>query len=330
LKSHEYQLSDVALRQWAGGILVPVVVLAVLLRAGALMGLLPAPRPALDVERTVLTHQAAIAQAPNPADVLFIGDSSCLMDLRARLLEASYGGKHRSQNLGTFMYLGMEGYATLLRNYAASNPGRVKTVVILVHPQMLRGAQPSAEYLGFLSDFYSKADHPLDTSIKGQVSAVLGLHIFEGRVLGRLPVPLAGEFGRYYGFNRNLWDHLDQQRGSAIDPHSYKPAPGEGTADYRLALSLEPGCRDLAAAIPPGARLAIGLAPVPRSFAPPGYPARWQRLLAGWAEWMRPDALLTTLPAVMADDRFASPTHLNEKGAIEYTDQLLRALELRP
>lgn len=256
------------------GLLVPMVVLASLLRLGALLGVFPSPWPALDVDHTILTHQAQASRTATDADVLLLGDSSCLMDVSGARLEELLAGRRHSLNLGTFMYVGFNGYAALLSRCAQANPARLRTVVVLVHPEMLRGVEPVSHYLNFLSDYYSGADYTEPGSVHGELCGLLGLDIFRDRFLSRIPLPLPKEYGRYYGFNLDLDAFMDRQRGSAIDPRQDIPSPGQGNAEYRLAPGLEPGCRALKAAVPSGAVLAVGLTPLPESFAPPGFASR--------------------------------------------------------
>ena len=61
--------------------LVPLAVFAALMHGAAALGLLPAPRPALDTDRTILIHQVEASRARQEAEVVLIGDSSCLMDV---------------------------------------------------------------------------------------------------------------------------------------------------------------------------------------------------------------------------------------------------------
>src|SRR5881397_1860673 len=100
MKSHLYQFQRKDLLQFIGGPVAALVVFALLLHGGAAVGLLPAPRPALDTERTILLHQAQASRAPHNAEILLIGDSSCLMDVSARQLSEQLG--RPALNLGTF------------------------------------------------------------------------------------------------------------------------------------------------------------------------------------------------------------------------------------
>jgi len=319
MKSHIYLTTRTLLGRLLVTWVMPVIVLALLLRLGATTRLLPPPWPALDVERTVLTHQARASKTPQPADVILIGDSSCLMDVRGTELERVSQGAHRSLNLGTFRYLGLNGFAAMLSRCAETNPGRVRTVVLLVHPQMLSASDPVPEYLLFLSDYYAGTDHSDITSFHSRLCGALGLNIFQGRLLGRLPVALAGEYGWSYGFNLNLAAYMDKNGGSAADPHRYVPGPGQGNAEYHLGASLEPVAMAFRTAVPDTATLAVGLTPIPESFAPDGYVQRYDNLLKRWAQSIQADFVLTNLPATLPDANFASTTHLNARGSAAYS-----------
>jgi hypothetical protein len=327
MKSHQYDLRTADVARLLGGLLVPVILVGAALRLGALTGLLPVPWPALDVDRTILTHQAATSQKPSDADILFIGDSSCLMDISGAGLNELFRGSHQVLNLGTFMYVGFDGYAAMLSRYATANPGRVRTVVAFVHPEMLRSGPPASTYLAFLSDFYAGTDLVEAATAVEQLRGLFGLAIFQDRFLSRLPLPLPKEYGRFYGFNLDLYRFMDEHAGCAVDPHQYVPGPGQGNAEYRLALTQESGWMALRAAVPSQAKLVLGLAPIPQSFAPPDYSTRWQRLLDHWAERIQPDAVLTNLPPILPDSDFANTTHLNATGAAHYTDLLAPALQ---
>jgi hypothetical protein len=328
MRSHEY---DFRLKDLVGrfaGLLVAVLLFAIFARLGALFHLLPAPWPALDVDRTVLTHQLAASQKPNSAALLFIGDSACLMDVSCGKLEEILRGKPHSLNLGTLLYVGFDGYATMLSRYARINPDKLQTVVVLAHPEMLRRAPAASPYLAFLLDFYSGIDSIDASTPVDQLRGLLGLNILEDRLLSRSPLPLPGEYGRFYGFNLDFYRFMDQHGGSAVDPHQYVPAPGQGNAEFRFTPALETQCQALRAAVPPGAKLILGLTPIPESFAPPDYPTRWQAILDACAEPLKPNLLLTNLPPTMPDRDFASTTHLNARGSSEYTDILANYLKV--
>jgi hypothetical protein len=239
------------------------------------------------------------------------------MDVSGRKLDRLFQGEHHPLNLGSSMYVGFSGYAAMLSRYASLdlNDGHLRTVVILLHAETLRGIHRARWHESFLSDFYSGTDLGDSESISGQVRGFLGLDIFRDRLVSRLPLALPKEYGRYYGFNLDLYAFMDNDRGGAVDPHQYRPSPGQGNAEYRLAPGLEPGWNTLSAAVPQGVKVLIGITPLPESFAPANYRATLQAILVKLGQWMRADGLLTELPPVLPDSCFASTTHLNEKGS---------------
>jgi len=326
MKSHEYEVSGRDLARLAARVAGPVVLFAVLMRLGAVSGLSPSPWPALDLDRTILTHQANASRNPNDSDIVLIGDSSCLMDVSAVKLNQHLGDRHRPLNLGTFMYLGFGGYASMLARYNDVNPGRVRVVVLLVHPEMLRGIEPVSSYLLLLSDLYAGTDPSEPGSVHGQLCGLLGLNIFQNRFLARCPLPLPGQYGRLYGFNLDLYNYMERARGSAVDPHQYVPASGQGDAEYRLSPALESACLAFRAAVPARASLLVGITPVPESFAAPNYPAKAKQILRQYGQWLQADCL-TNLPPTLPDALFASTTHLNQQGSETYTEILAQCLE---
>ena len=327
MKSHEYQVGQGELARITLSLFIPAILFAGMLRLGQLSHILPSPWPALDMDQTILTHQAQASQTAHDADAVLIGDSSCLMDVSAARLQEATGGNQRVLNLASFMYVGLNGYAAMLSRYAAVNSGRLRTVVVLLHPEMLRGVEPLPQYLVLLSDYYSGSDQSDWSSVPGRLRGFFGLDLIQDRILSRLPLPLPKEFGQFYGFNLNLYAFMDQQNGSVVDPRQFVSTPGQGNAEYRLAAALEPGCRALKTVIPPEAKLLIGITPIPESMAPKDYHLRYQEILAQWGQWMRADVLLSNLPPTMPDFDFASTTHLNHRGVEQYSRRLAAHLE---
>jgi len=323
MKSHICQFTTRELIRFAGMPLVPLTLFAVVMHLGARFQLLPAPRPALDVERTILIHQAESARAVNDAEVVLIGDSSCLMDVSARLLGEKIG--RSALNLGTFSFLDLNAHALMLREHARANPGRLRAVVLLMHPESLRRVGSEAYYLNALTNYWAGRDHCPGETISGRISCLLGMEVFKGRVLGRfLPAPLNGTYGRRYGFTCDLDRFLDQERGSAIDPDQLKTFTG--SAEYRLAPTLERASKNFRAAMPAGAKLFVGITPAPERFAGARYPRLNAEMLRQWSQWLQADGALTNLPSVLPDDAFVRVTHLKESVIPRYTEQLAEAL----
>ena len=327
MKSHEYHIRRTELVGLVLSLLIPMVACAVILRLGALSGVLPAPWPALDVDRTILTHQAQATRTRTSVDVVLIGDSSCLMDASAKRVQEVFGGRHSFMNLGTSMHVGLSGYAAMLSHFADVNPDHLRLVVVLLHPEMLRGIEPVPQDLAFISDYYSGSDYRDMASVQGQICGMFGLDIVRDRIWSRFPLPLPKEYGRFYGFNLDLDDFMQQQRGSAVDPHQFVARPGQGNAEYRFSPALANGCLALRLAAPPKATVLIGITPIPESFAPVGYGGLWQGIYGQWAKCMEPVNLLTNLPPTMSDLDFASTTHLNQQGSLKFSVILAKSLE---
>jgi hypothetical protein len=322
MKSHAYQFTLRDLLQLIGLPLLPVVFFSLILHGGAAWHGLPAPRPTLDVDRTVLVHQAEASRAPDSAEVLLLGDSSCLMDVSAPLLGQRLG--RSVLNLGTFSYLDLNAYALLLRRHVEANPGHVRAVVLLMHPDALRQLSANSWYSSFLQSFFEGKDHLAATNLVDHLANLSGLEILRGRMLARLlPRPLPGAYGRFYGFTSDLDRFLTRNRGSAIDPDSQ---PLKGSAEYRLAPRFQVDSRAFRAAVPPTAKLIVGITPVPEKFAGPIYPSLQKQMLAQWSQWLGADAVLDQATAAMPDGLFARTTHLNAAGQRDYTEQLAQSL----
>jgi len=325
MKSHTCEFAPKDLARLAGGPLAAVAVFALLMHGGARLRLLPAPRPTLDTDRTILIHQAAASRAPQQAGVLLLGDSSCLMDVSARQLSERIG--RPVLNLGTLSYLDPGAQAILLREYAAANPGRLRAVVLLMHPEALRRAGSEPYQLALLEDFLAGRDHFRGDSLGGCIAGLSGVEIFKGRVLARaVPSPLGGAYGRFYGFSDDLEDFMTASQGSAIDPDLSALA---GSSEYRLSPVMEKTAREFKAAVPPGVMLLTGLTPVPGNFAGPDFLREHPVLLRQWGQWLGADALLDDLPAALPDDRFARTTHLKPGAVGNYTGTLAASLKTR-
>lgn len=322
MKSHACEFAPKDLLRLAGLPLLPLALFAIAMQLGARFHLLPAPHPTLDTERTILIHQAEASRTSPDAEILLLGDSSCLMNISARQLTEQLG--HPALNLGTFSFLDPSAHALLLREHAQANPGRLRVVVLLMHPESLRRLGSEAYYLGALTNFLSGLDHCQTETAAGQGTCLLGVEIFQGRILSRvLPIPLPGAYGRRYGFTRDLENFLARERGSAIDPD---PKPFEGNAEYRLAPTLERASKNFRAAVPSGVKLLVGITPAPERFAGPRYPQLHADLLRQWSQWLQADAALTNLPPALPDDSFVRTTHLKESVVPRYTEQLAAAL----
>lgn len=322
MKSHGYAFSPADLFRVLGGPILLAGFVVAALHSSARLGLLPAPRPALDVDRTILVHQAEAARARHDAPIVLVGDSSCLMDVSARELGKELGVP--VLNLGTLSFLDLTQYAALVRQHAASNPDRLRAVVLLMNPEALRRAGAEDYYVGVLNSFWAGQDFCRTATVDDRLACWLGLEIFRGRLLSRaLPIPLGGPFGRRYGFNRDLERVMNRENGSVVDPVFEKPRTA---AEYRIAPTLKLGSQQFRAAVPAGAKLLVGITPIPDRSAGTNYTALNRAMLSQWAGWLEADAVLEALPVTLPAERFARPTHLNEAAVPGYTKELAASL----
>jgi hypothetical protein len=317
MRSHRYDFKAADAARLIVPLLLPVAAFAGLMHALALLHLLPRPRPTLDVDRTIIVHKAEVSGSRSDAQVVLLGDSSCLMNVSAGQLSQAIG--RPVLNLGTLSYLDLAAHGTLLKRFAHANPDQLQAVVLLLHPEALRRPAPEAYHTQILHSFLAGEDQVS----KASVSSGLGLEIFRGRLLSRaLPTALGGAYGRYYGFTSNLEDYLVRNRGTLVDPD---PGVFQGNAEYRLAPQLEAGSRLFKTAVPRGAKLLVGITPVPVSFARRGHAELQQQMLAQWSQWLEADSV--QLPATLPDELFTKTTHLNSIGAATYTRLLAPILK---
>jgi hypothetical protein len=323
MKSHDYAFRFRDLRRILVGPIFVVGIVAGSLHAGARLRLLPLPRPTLDTDRTILVHQADMATKSNSAEVVLIGDSSCLMDVDARQLGEALGLP--ILNLGTLSLLDLGNYSDILRHYAESNPGRLKTVVLLMHPEALRRTGAEAYYVQVLEHFWAGLDYCSHSAVGDELGCVLGIEILRGRVLPRLvPVPLAGAFGHAYGFTADLENEMERRRGSIADPVVEEIS---GNPEYRLAPTIESFSRRFREAVPPGALLVVGITPVAATRAHRGFEEARSAMLKAWGAWLQADAILTSLPSTLPNNQFTRPAHLNGASVPMYTSGLVEALK---
>jgi hypothetical protein len=319
MRSHSYDFEARDAARLIVSLLIPVGAFAGLMHILPLLHLLPEPRPTLDVDRTIIVYKAEVSGSRSDAEVILVGDSSCLMNVSARQLSEESG--RPVLNLGTLSYLDLQAHATLLRRFTSANPDQLKAVVLLLHPEALRRPAPETYHTKVLQSFLAGKDQVS----KRDVWYWLGLEVFRGRVFSRaLPSPLPGAYGRYYGFTSDLEDYLVRNRGSAVDPDA---RVFQGSAEYRLAPQLEGGSRAFKVAVPPGAKLLVGITPVPVSFAGRGHAREHAQMLAQWSQWLQAEAV--QLPATLPDELFAKTTHLNPTGAATYTRLLVPILRAR-
>jgi hypothetical protein len=328
MKSHEYNFS---LRQLARAILPTLVVLAGLagvLRAARSLGLMPTRPVTSDPHYAVLAHQSRAARSHHPAQIVLVGDSTCMADVDARALSQRLPGQPRVLNLGLLIWFDLNTYAEVLSDFASANPGQVRVVLLLVTPEKL--ALPRATAQGLWGEIRLNEHEPdSPAALAGAPRDWLGLKCLRENLLPRLlatPMRGNGEAAARFAFSSEIDAYQTAHDGSTLDLARFirpqqPPKPG-----YTLAEDLEAESRAFRAKVPSGARLFVGLTPRALSYSPPGDRAQRLEMLTHWNRWVQADTLLTNLPAAWPDPFFASKEHLNELGQKRFTALLAREL----
>jgi len=318
MKSHQNEFSTRDVLALIAAPMAVAAVCAALVHGAAHAGALPPPRPALDADCAILTHQIDAARGQS-AEIVLIGDSSCLMDVSARQLSGAL--KTSVLNLGTLSYLDLAAYGALLREHQRRHTP--KLVVLLMHPEGLRRLNSEAYQLAVFENYLHGRDHSSTDTPAAAFNAWSGTDLVNGRLLARLiPIPLRGDYGVYYGFTSDLEKFMSAKSGSVVDPghESFK-----GSAEYRLAPTLQKASQAFRAAIPQ-IKLAVGITPVPAGFARSGFAEQRESMLRQWMEWLNTTNGLATIPATLPNDQFARVTHLKPEAVPNFTAALAEAL----
>jgi hypothetical protein len=230
------------------------------------------------------------------------------------------------RNLGTLSFLNVASFGSLLENYVGANSTPPEKIVLLVHPEFVRRNSPSRAHLASLENYLAATDFYYGVNRRFDLRRLLGVHIVEGRLLGRLPVPLPDRFGEEYGFTTDLMRYLENHQGSVADPRMLAPENLTGSSDYRIAKSHAVGIEKFMSAVPEGAQVYLGLTPLPESFPSSSYQSRYDALLSDWNAIFVGTEGLIGLPAVLEDNQFATKAHLKSEAALEYTETLYRLI----
>jgi hypothetical protein len=323
MESHVYRFEPRDVLLLLAAPLLPVLLFSGVYYGANASGVLPKPRPTFDADQTIVVHQAEMSRRRNGANLVLVGDSSCLMDIAALPL-----GERLSVptlNLGTLSLLGIDNFAEIVAHQIKANPDTVRMVVLAVHPEALRRVTPEARYVRFLRNFYDGIDTCEAADVVDKIVCATGIDSFRNRIVSRLvPSPLSGSYGRVYGFSADLERYMTREAGTVVEPTRDKFS---GSAEYWLAEKAKPASATFRRAVPSSIKLAVVITPVPASFALPGYPAHYQEMLREWSQWISADLALTNLPGTLPDENFARVTHLNAEGMKTYTELLAQELK---
>lgn len=274
-----------------------------------------------------------------PQDIVFIGDSSCLMGVIPSRIEQRTGDS--AWNLGTVGSLSTKGHARILEMYlkrhASSKPKLV--VCVLAQPTLSRTAE-EVEESGVLNRFQEW----LDGEDAGQ-SAQAPLAQLPGYRLRR---PMYGAFEDLFADRQPVQHVLDAPRGpffsdtavcqTLLKNQGYLPEPRRNKLSAQVSDADEMPTDDSLAGIVKMFELArsnsikmlVLMTPLPESYRTAETVEDFQRLedeLAAAAQPFPNVDLAVPLLRYLADDQFGTPHHLTEGGASRNSDHLAQVIE---
>lgn len=324
MRSHFYLGSAAEWIRTIAAPLVGVAALAGVLHAAHGLGILPPARPMDNPDETLMVCKSRLIRSRNPAQVILLGDSTCGTGVEAPLLRRLLPGRPRVLNLGLYVGFGMDVYGEVLSDYVKHNPDEVKLVVLLVSPQFLRDDSAAPNALEFWHRIHQPEENRGALRHWG-LSRLLGAELFKERLLRqvlRTPIPQAS----LYGFSSGLAQYLEGHDGSMVELGTFHPPAHPIPDRYYLSPTLERPSREFRRCLPAGAKLAIGLTPIPASVCPPGYRELRHEWLLNWQQWTGADYALTNSAATFGDIWFATRTHPNRHGQERFTRQLAASL----
>lgn len=317
---------------WLRAILPTVIVivgLAGVLRGADRFGLLPQPPRSANPGAIVLAHQAWAARAGLPGEIVLLGDSTCLMDVDARALEASLPGQPSVLNLGLIAWLPFQDYAEALEDHAATNSNSVKMVVLLVTPNKL-----TLDDKDNTREIWRRIRQPGNGRGEPQAESRtlvnwLGGNLLREKLLSHglvRPLGGVGEGSALFGFPTEVEEYMTERQGSLIELGPAKITRKREAWNMIAFADLEAQCQTFRSKVPSGAKLVVGLTPIASSISSPAELQQRAALLSKWSFYLKADGILTNLPTKFPDALFAANGHLNPVGQKTFTAILAREL----
>ncbi|MBU6402157.1 MAG: hypothetical protein KGS61_17700, partial [Verrucomicrobia bacterium] len=298
-----------------------------LLPAADWLGWLPPAQPGLDPDQAVLAYQAQASAAPSAAEIVLLGDSSCLMGVDAPALTQKLAEHPPVINLGLIIGLGLDADGEVLEDFLLYHPRQVGLVVLLVTPAMLEDADQVPYFVTLWRRLHPPGGSRTAPNRARAWSLTRGPRLFRQRLLCHvLAEPLHGTDADFYGFSSGLLDYLAAHHGSLTTGAAYHRSRRGMRILYSLAPTFAPASRRFRRQVPANLTLAVGLTPVPETLVPLDYRAQRDALLRQWNRWLGAQVLLTNLPATLPDRLFATGAHLNRRGQRWFTAALAKCL----
>jgi hypothetical protein len=293
-----------------------------------------------DVGSVSVIEQLLRARSIGPVDVLFIGDSSCLMNIDPGALGRRLG--KRVASLCSVGLIGPAGYAHLLREYADSG-SQYQQLVVVLHPETLLWDATLVWWTEWV-----KRGGPPDAPDAWSDRLVNGLRFIEAKYLGQIVrIPMQGSFALYYGSIESTRATV-QGTGTLVQPddtlrfasmsqflHWSSQADrsdhpfNELCKRYRAAMPNEPFNRSLeglSATLQamPSRPTKLLLSPVPHDCMDPLISQRLETAKVSIAQRLGSSANIRTVdaPLDLPSSYFGTVSHLNIYGRQLYTELL--------
>jgi len=271
-------------------------------------------------------------------DILFIGDSSCLMGIDIPLLRKYLPGR-RIDSLCSIGYLGPAGYALMLHNVLTEKSAEIGKIIIVLHPVQYQREKNWDSWVDFVAD----GGHQIKTE---NINAIFptSIKFIESQFLERLIYfPMPQSYGIYYG-GRQKFRQIVKDQSSAIDPirgleyssfadmvEKMNDNPYSNYAPYTYEISSQFGdaANKLAETVPRFGpdNVFIIISPVPDTMFNSSSQTGYDNAVRHLPELLSiPTNNIIATPPHFPMSWFSSPTHLNIWSREEYTRMLSNIL----
>lgn len=281
--------------------------------------------PPLRLDDAGIRHQIKMAHSHHPAQIVFVGDSTCWCGIDPSELSKELPGHVPAINLSLFIWFDLKRYAQQTSDFARSNPNQVKWVVLLVCGGKLSGSRETLDYSKF---WYSSSEKESRShSFLGSDDFLTGSLVCERWARLIVPETLRGRGASFYGFTSDMEKYMTAHEGGIFDFGEYIPLKNQkNTNAWLLKAGFEPFCRSFREKMAPGVKLAIGLTPAVLGSIPSDSRARYLACLEQWNSYIHADLVLSNLPATLPTPCFAPGGHLNALGQKMFTSAVAKEI----
>ena len=297
-------------------------VLSFILRIALHLNLLPEFQPAIDIDRVVITSKIDLSKNLNQPDIIFLGDSSCLMNIDTKFIIQKT--KLNAVNLGTLSFLNIDSYKKLLANISSKNK-LPKIVCLIVHPELLRKTTFSDSHREVFESYNSKIQVNHNEYF---LNDYLSINIFKNRIYSKMPIALNNNsFRDYYGFTTIMKNYIYNNHGSAVDPRKFKLEDNNGNTLYRINNQNLIALKNISVDLPKDVKLCLCLSPVPEELTGNNY-ADLINSMYNEIEANIENIKIIKAPYTYKGISFSTKTHLSEETRKAYNQIILDLLNI--